>query len=159
VHQAALAGKKLAVKIQYPGVRDSINSDLKMVRPIAAIMFKISTHEMEQYIGEVESKLMEETDYDLELNRSMEITKLSAHLTNLAFPEYYPDLSCERMLVMDWLEVKRQCRCRRPRENLFCSSHTRQLVSLVAYAKPTINRIHGLDSWQLVHEVGIFPHL
>ena len=66
VHQATLAGKKLAVKIQYPGVRDSINSDLRMVRPIASTMFNISTHEMEQYIGEVESKLIEETDYTLE---------------------------------------------------------------------------------------------
>lgn len=104
VHQATLAGKKLAVKIQYPGVRDSINSDLKMVRPIAATMFNISTHEMEQYIGEVESKLIEETDYTLELNRSMEITKLCAHLDDVVFPEYHPALSCERILVMDWLE-------------------------------------------------------
>jgi predicted unusual protein kinase regulating ubiquinone biosynthesis (AarF/ABC1/UbiB family) len=35
VHQASLNGKKLAVKIQYPGVGDSISSDLKMVKPFA----------------------------------------------------------------------------------------------------------------------------
>ncbi|NND33413.1 MAG: AarF/ABC1/UbiB kinase family protein [Saprospiraceae bacterium] len=106
VHVATLNGKKLAVKVQYPGVRDSINSDLKMVRPIAATMFKINTQEMEQYIGEVESKLIEETDYTLELKRSVEISNLCAHLENLEFPEYHPELSSERILVMDWLEGK-----------------------------------------------------
>ena len=35
VHQAELNGKKLAVKIQFPGVGDSISSDIKMVKPIA----------------------------------------------------------------------------------------------------------------------------
>lgn len=103
VHEAFLDGRRLAVKIQYPGVRDSISSDLKMVRPIAAAMLKISSSDMEQYIAEVESKLIEETDYTLELERSIEISKQCAHLENMVFPEYHPDLSCERILVMDWL--------------------------------------------------------
>ena len=104
VHQAVLNGRKLAIKIQYPGVKDSINSDLRMVRPIAATMFNISTSEMEQYIGEVESKLLEETDYTLELQQSIEISQACAHMENVVFPEYHPSLSCERILVMDWLE-------------------------------------------------------
>jgi predicted unusual protein kinase regulating ubiquinone biosynthesis (AarF/ABC1/UbiB family) len=106
VHRASLNGKSLAVKIQYPGVADSISSDLKIVRPIAARMFKINTSELEQYIGEVESKLIEETDYHLELVRSMEITQKCADLEGLKFPKYYPELSSERILVMDWLEGK-----------------------------------------------------
>lgn len=106
VHQAELNGKKLAVKIQYPGVADSISSDLKIVRPIAARMLSINTSELEQYIGEVESKLVEETDYDLELKRSMEITAECNHLEGLTFPTYYPELSSERILVMDWIDGK-----------------------------------------------------
>ncbi len=35
VHKATLKGKTLAVKIQYPGVAESISSDLAMVKPIA----------------------------------------------------------------------------------------------------------------------------
>ncbi len=72
VHQATIKGKKLAVKIQYPGVAESISSDLKIVKPIAAQMFKVSTAELNQYIGEVEEKLIEETNYSLELERSIE---------------------------------------------------------------------------------------
>ncbi|KAI9549259.1 ABC transporter [Daphnia sinensis] len=35
VHKASQNGKNLAVKIQYPGVADSVSSDLKLVRPFA----------------------------------------------------------------------------------------------------------------------------
>ncbi|QSE96922.1 ABC1 kinase family protein [Fulvivirga lutea] len=104
VHQATLDGKKLAVKIQYPGVGDSISSDLRMVRPIAASMFKINTKELEEYIGEVESKLLEETDYQLELKRSMDITARCKNMDGVKFPQYYPELSSERILVMDWID-------------------------------------------------------
>jgi len=106
VHQAVIKGSKLAVKVQYPGVADSISSDLKIVRPIASRMFKVSTAELEQYIGEVESKLIEETDYQLELERSIEITESCGHLENIVFPKYYAEYSNERILTMDWIEGK-----------------------------------------------------
>ncbi|MBL6449244.1 AarF/ABC1/UbiB kinase family protein [Fulvivirga sp. 29W222] len=104
VHQAELNGKKLAVKIQYPGVSDSISSDLRMVRPIAAQMFNVSKSELDLFFGEVESKLLEETDYELEVRRSMELSKKCAHLKHVVFPKYYPELSGERIIVMDWLD-------------------------------------------------------
>ncbi len=104
VHKATLDGKELAVKIQYPGVADSISSDLRIVRPIASAMFKIKSAELDQYLGEVEAKLIEETDYELELRRSMEITQLCRHLEGIIFPGYYPELSSKRILVMDWID-------------------------------------------------------
>lgn len=104
VHQATQKGKKLAVKVQYPGVADSISSDLKIVRPIASRMLNIKAAELEQYIGEVESKLIEETDYQLELETSMRLTKASGHLDNIVFPTYYPEYSNDRILTMDWIE-------------------------------------------------------
>ncbi|MEP2770617.1 MAG: AarF/UbiB family protein [Fulvivirga sp.] len=104
VHQATKDGKKLAVKVQYPGVADSISSDLKIVRPIASRMLNIKAAELEQYIGEVESKLIEETDYQLELETSMRLTKASDHLENIVFPTYYPEYSNDRILTMDWIE-------------------------------------------------------
>jgi len=104
VHQAMKDGKKMAVKVQYPGVADSISSDLKIVRPIASRILNIKAAELEQYIGEVESKLIEETDYQLELETSMRLTKASGHLDNIIFPTYYPEYSNDRILTMDWIE-------------------------------------------------------
>jgi len=106
VHEATLNGKKLAVKIQYPGVAESIKSDLTMVKPIAFRLIGLSEKEFEKYIKEVENKLIEETDYTLELKRSEEISKLCAHIPNIVFSHYYPEYSSSKVLVMDWLEGK-----------------------------------------------------
>ncbi|MBX2945344.1 MAG: phosphotransferase [Cyclobacteriaceae bacterium] len=106
VHQATLNGKKLAVKIQYPGIGNSVKSDLAMVKPIALSMFNLNPAEYNEFIQEVEQRMMEETDYTLELKRSMELSKKSSHITNLVFPQYYPQYSSERILTMDWIDGK-----------------------------------------------------
>lgn len=104
VHRAWKDGRSLAVKIQYPGVADSISSDLALVKPVALRMFNMNAAESEKYFREVEHKLMEETDYRLELRQSREITSACSHLDNLRFPQYYPEWSSERVLTMDWME-------------------------------------------------------
>lgn len=67
VHKAVKDGNEYAVKIQYPGVAESVSSDLKMVKPIAVRMFNLQGKDSERYFKEVENKLIEETDYVLEL--------------------------------------------------------------------------------------------
>ncbi len=104
VHQATLDGKKLAVKIQYPGVADSISSDLALVKPVASRMFNLKGKDKEKYFKEVEEKLLEETDYILEVKQSQEITKKCGVIPNLKFPQYYPELSSERIITMDWMQ-------------------------------------------------------
>jgi len=104
VHQAELKGKKLAVKIQYPGVGDSISSDLKLVKPFAFRLLGMSEKELDVYMREVEERLLEETDYELEVRRSIEFSTACAGLNNVVFPTYYPELSSKRIITMDWLE-------------------------------------------------------
>ncbi len=104
VHLAEKDGKKLAVKIQYPGVAESISSDLALVKPIAIKMFNIKGKDSDKYFKEVENKLIEETNYILEVQQSKEIVKACKHIPNLKFPEYYEDLSSERIITMDWME-------------------------------------------------------
>ena len=104
VHKAELRGKKLAVKIQYPGVADSIKSDLSLVKPIAIKMFNIKGKDSDKYFQEVEDKLVEETNYDLEISQSKEIAKSCAHIPNLLFPEYYEDYSSDRIITMDFMK-------------------------------------------------------
>jgi predicted unusual protein kinase regulating ubiquinone biosynthesis (AarF/ABC1/UbiB family) len=104
VHQATMDGKKLAVKIQYPGVADSLRSDLKIVKPFAKMLFNISDADIEYYMTEVQEKLLEETDYELEVKRSMEISRACKHLENVRFPRYYPGMSSRRIITMDWMD-------------------------------------------------------
>ena len=103
VHLATKNGKKLAVKIQYPGVANSIGSDLALVKPVATRMFNLKGQDTEKFFKEIEGKLLEETDYNLELKQSLTIKEQCKDIPNLRFPNYYPDLSCEKILTMDWM--------------------------------------------------------
>jgi len=104
VHIAQFRGKKLAVKIQYPGVAESITSDLAMVKPIAIRMFNIKGKDSDKYFKEVEDKLIEETNYILEVKQSQEVVEACNHIPNIQFPNYYSDLSSERIITMDYKE-------------------------------------------------------
>lgn len=104
VHKATKDGKTFAVKIQYPGVAESVSSDLKLVKPFALRLMNMKEKDLDMYMDEVESKLIEETDYELELRRSNDISKECAHITGLVFPNYYPEYSSKRILTMDWLD-------------------------------------------------------
>ena len=104
VHLATKSGKKLAVKIQYPGVANSIGSDLALVKPVAIRMFNLKGQDTEKFFNEIEGKLLEETNYELELKQSLDVKQACENIPNLRFPNYYPELSCEKILTMDWME-------------------------------------------------------
>lgn len=104
VHKAVKDGKDLAVKIQYPGVADSISSDLALVKPVAIQMFNLKGKDSEKYFKEIEGKLLEETNYELEVVQSKMITEACANIDNLTFPKYYEDLSNDRIITMDWMD-------------------------------------------------------
>ena len=104
VHEAKLNGKKLAVKIQYPGVADSISSDLKLVKPFAFRLLGMNEKELSIYIQEVEERLLEETNYELEVRRSVEFSEACKSLKNVVFPKYYPEYSSNKIITMDWME-------------------------------------------------------
>ena len=106
VHKATKNGLNLAVKIQYPGVAESISSDLTMVKPIATRMFNLKGKDKEKYFKEVEDKLYEETNYVLELKQSISISQKCAAIENLRFPTYFPEYSCDKILTMEWIEGK-----------------------------------------------------
>ncbi|NHE58260.1 ABC1 kinase family protein [Cyclobacterium plantarum] len=104
VHQATKDGKIYAVKIQYPGVASSVRSDLKLVKPFALRLLNMNERELDHYMEEVEEKLLEETDYELEVRRSKEISEACSHIADLQFPRYYESLSSPRIITMDWME-------------------------------------------------------
>ena len=103
VHMAIKNNKKLAVKIQYPGVANSISSDLALVKPIAIRMFNLKGKDSDKYFKEVEEKLTEETNYLLELKQSQEVVDRCKKIENLVFPNYYPEYSSEKIITMDWM--------------------------------------------------------
>ena len=103
VHKAEKDGKKLAVKIQYPGVSDSIKSDLALLKPFVIRMFNMKGKTSDEYFFEVQDKLLEETDYILEVAQGKEVVEASKNIPNLLFPNYYKELSSKQIITMDWM--------------------------------------------------------
>lgn len=103
VHKAKKDGKELAVKIQYPGVADSVKSDLRLIKPLALRFLKLKEKDVKEYFEEVENKLLEETDYEMEVKNALSIINASGDLQGLIFPTYYPELSTGKIITMDWI--------------------------------------------------------
>lgn len=103
VHKATKDGNQLAVKVQYPGVGNSIKSDLTLAKPFALKLMKVKAKEVEPYLKEVEEKLLEEANYGLELEQSMEFAEKCKNVEGTFFPTYYPELSSKQILTMSWL--------------------------------------------------------
>lgn len=144
VHKATLKGKTLAVKIQYPGVADSISSDLALVKPIAKKMFNIKGEGSDQYFQEVEHKLLEETDYSRELNQSTQMSEDCSHIPNLKFPTYYPELSCDRILTMDWMPGQHLSQwCQNPFSQEQGNKIGQTLWDFYMYQMHVLRRIHA----------------
>lgn len=106
VHEAYKDGIKLAVKLQYPGVADSIHSDINLVKPLILRFIGVKEKDVKQYFEEFEERLNEECDYELELKNGTEIAEATKDIPNLIIPKYYKDLSAKKILTMEWIDAK-----------------------------------------------------
>ena len=104
VHKATLGRQTFAVKVQYPGVAQSLKSDLAVAKPLALQLLGLRDSDVSIFFREVEERLLEETDYKLELERSIALSQACAGIPDLRFPRYYSEFSSQRILTMDWIE-------------------------------------------------------
>jgi predicted unusual protein kinase regulating ubiquinone biosynthesis (AarF/ABC1/UbiB family) len=104
VHRATLGGRAFAVKVQYPGVAESLRSDLGVVKPIALQILGLRERDVAAHFREVETRLLEETDYEKELRSAMHLSAACTHLPHIRFPEYHPEFSSRRVITMDWMD-------------------------------------------------------
>lgn len=103
VHRAVLHdGRQAAVKIQYPGVRDSIDSDLALARVLFKRFVKKGS-DIDPYFEEVRNTLLEETDY---LHEGLEMERFHARFASdrIVTPRWIRELSSARVLTMTFIE-------------------------------------------------------
>jgi len=102
VHKAKLKnGQVVAVKIQYPNVRDTIKNDLKL----AKLLFKrfIKGPDVDEYFEEIQERLLEETDYIHEGNEIKRFAK-RFNTEKFATPRWIEDYSSRKVLTMTFIE-------------------------------------------------------
>ncbi|WP_219893500.1 ABC1 kinase family protein [Aquisediminimonas profunda] len=105
VHRATLRdGTVLAIKVQYPGVADSINADVDNV----ASLFRMAkllpgTLDIAPLLAEAKKQLSEEADYVREANQMRRYKKLLANDPAFLVPTPYDPLCGKRVLAMDFI--------------------------------------------------------
>jgi predicted unusual protein kinase regulating ubiquinone biosynthesis (AarF/ABC1/UbiB family) len=101
VHRAtARDGNKLAVKIQYPGIRETIQSDVQLMRSALRRLSGYQT--IAPVIEEVKIRLLEETDYRMEA-QNMTLFKERLDLEDVMVPAFYGDLSGDTVISAEYM--------------------------------------------------------
>ncbi len=97
--------KRVAVKIQYPGIRQSIDSDVDNV----AILIKMSgllpkNLNIKPLLAEAKKQLHEEADYLREAEQLQRFGELLADDECFLLPKVYPEMSSNEVLVMEYMD-------------------------------------------------------
>ena len=104
VHKARLAdGTAVVVKVQYPGVDEACESDLKQVRLALRLtgMLKIDRKLQDQLFNEIQSSLNAELNYEIEAQNLQVFRTFHAQLDpQIIIPQVYPELSSRRVLTL-----------------------------------------------------------
>jgi predicted unusual protein kinase regulating ubiquinone biosynthesis (AarF/ABC1/UbiB family) len=111
VHRAVTRdGTDVAVKIQYPGVEDTVEQDLQNLKLLLRTLQALGHDVMRQQIDttavyrELENRLREELDYVNEARNLVEFGKRFAHDDEIMIPRYLKELSSRRVLVMTYVD-------------------------------------------------------
>ena len=106
VHKATLkSGEVVAIKVQFPGVKQSIDSDLATLKFIMKTSGMLPENfPLEHYLSQCGDLLKRETNYDLEAEN---INLFSGFLNGskvIHVPKVYNELSTDQTLTMSFLE-------------------------------------------------------
>jgi predicted unusual protein kinase regulating ubiquinone biosynthesis (AarF/ABC1/UbiB family) len=106
VHKAELKdGKQLAIKLQYPGIRESIDSDVDNVGRLLKLLRQIpSTLDFNPLLEEAKRQLHLEADYRHEADLLLQYSELISGDERFALPRLFTALTTEQVLAMSYLE-------------------------------------------------------
>jgi predicted unusual protein kinase regulating ubiquinone biosynthesis (AarF/ABC1/UbiB family) len=98
-------GRHLAIKIQYPGVRRSIESDVDNVATLLRVSGLLpKSLNIEPLLDEAKRQLHDEADYRREGASMMQFASLLANSDEFMLPEMHDDLTTENILAMSRLD-------------------------------------------------------
>lgn len=106
VHRATLeSGEDVAVKVQYPGVAASLESDLKSLKTMLIYgRAFVDRDRLDAIFEEVRRMLLEEADYRIEAETLGRFHAYLEERDGLRAPKPYPQWSSKQVLVMEYIE-------------------------------------------------------
>jgi len=109
VHRGTLSdGRDVAVKVQYPGIRKSLDADLAALGWLAApLSARRSGFEMDEYRRELRGSLLAELDYRREVATLQRFAGRAADVPGLITPVPVVEWCAPRVITMTWVGGER----------------------------------------------------
>ena len=106
VHRAVLRdGRRVAVKIQYPGIDRIVEADLgNLRRVLKSLVALVSKVDFEPIWKELRARLREELDYMHEAERMRRMAELHAKVPEIVVPRVVEEATTARILTMEYEE-------------------------------------------------------
>ncbi|MFT6291471.1 MAG: putative unusual protein kinase regulating ubiquinone biosynthesis (AarF/ABC1/UbiB family) [Ilumatobacter sp.] len=107
VHKAVTPdGRDVAVKVQYPGVHDAIESDLDAAEVMYAMFSSMMLKGLDAkgLVDELRGRMREELDYRLEAKNVAEFEERFAGHPWVRVPKLVPEFCTERLLTTEWID-------------------------------------------------------
>jgi len=96
-------GRELCIKIQYPGLADAIDSDIRTLSRIVRLARLVPRGmELSTIMQEVREMIYHEVDYDRELRLTREFAERLAGDPHYVVPQVFPEYSCETVLTTSY---------------------------------------------------------
>jgi predicted unusual protein kinase regulating ubiquinone biosynthesis (AarF/ABC1/UbiB family) len=100
-----LDGRRVAVKVQYPGVDAAVRADLQNIGLLLRAARRLAPElDARAVAEELRERLTEELDYDHEAQAQREFARRFRGHPFVVIPQVMTDLSGERVLVSEWVE-------------------------------------------------------
>jgi predicted unusual protein kinase regulating ubiquinone biosynthesis (AarF/ABC1/UbiB family) len=109
VHRArTVDGEDVAVKVQYPGVAEAVETDLRNAMLLLPLVKRLAPSLDVKSLGsELRERIVEELDYELEAQNQRRIARLRRGHPFVSVPKVNTELSTRRVLVTEYIEGER----------------------------------------------------
>lgn len=108
-----LAGRVVAVKVQYPGIAEAIHADMQNLRLGLKLLSTIAPGiDTGAIADEIRERIIEELDYELEASNQRAMARVYRGHPFILVPDVVTGLCRERVLVMDFVEGRRFAQAR-----------------------------------------------
>ena len=109
VHRAVTReGQAVAVKVQYPGVAEAVDTDLRNLTLLLPLVKRLAPGlDVKALYAELRERIAEELDYELEAQNQRAVARAHRGHPFAFVPEVHTDLSSRRVLVTDLIEGAR----------------------------------------------------
>lgn len=107
VYRAKYHGQEVVVKVNRPGIRESMNIETRVLRRLVPLVGRFIDESLRFSVGSVVDQfsdtIKEEVDYKLEARNLQTIKRNLRNDQTVVIPGFFPEISTERVLVLEYL--------------------------------------------------------